>query len=216
MTIQTRQLSILYLFSVCMQSCAPLSFATSDHVPAPSIKLPCDEILRLQGITSIHFVEYDSVIVNGNPSEFTPSEEYYLEKTRSKRVRFITKQPWLTDVLDLNAQLSWHYDSNIQKLTYNKQNNLSTICDDPIRFELGSFLKPPVRYLRTEYIINKLCDVFTDTTGALEWVWTEHRLPIQRLSAGSPDMNVYVIGIKQMRQIEINVQFPDSLFSPQK
>lgn len=62
----------VFLFAVCIMV-AELSCkvsATGPYMypeipePAPEKTLPAREIMRLQGITSIHFSVYDSVIVN--------------------------------------------------------------------------------------------------------------------------------------------------------
>jgi hypothetical protein len=175
----------------------------------PSRDLSPQEILGMEGIHSIHYTEYDSVVVNGHvygPS--TPSIEMYLDSTHKKVIQY---HPLNITVYDLGEHLVWNYYDG--QLTYPQLPNVQAAYDQDIQANCGSWLTGPYSLLQQEMLGDKLCDVFIDSAGRQEWVWIDHRLPIQRRRTGAYD-NLYEITVTQKRGIEVNRHFPDSLFAP--
>ena len=201
-------LFILAFFYSCEESTDPIQ----DPIQAPSRNLSAQEIMSIQGISSIHFAKYDSVIVNGNSYDhFVPSFEFHIELNRMKMNQYYLGTPdWNITVYDFNKDSVWNYYSG--QLTFPQIPDLRFTIDSYIQSQLGSNLKGSINFLRTEYIDDKLCNVFSDSTGYIEWVWTKYRLPVQYRVESYHD--VHQIGVVQKRDIEINVEFPDSLFEP--
>lgn len=52
----------------------------------------------------------------------------------------------------------------------------------------------------------KLCNVFEGSSGYMEWVWIEYRLPIQHRRVGG-HRGIHQITVSQKKQIEINIEF---------
>jgi hypothetical protein len=200
-------LTAIICFS-CKQTTTPLE----EPISAPSRNLPASEIMKLQGITSIHYVDYDSVVVNGNSdSGFVAFFENFIDSSRMKMIQYYLGTPnWNITVYDLNIDTAWNYYSG--QLTYPQLPDLQLAFEMNIQAYLGSWLQGPFTFLRTEYICDKLCNVFTDSTGYQEWVWTKYRLPIQRRVESYYD--IHQITVFQKRAIEVNIQFSNSIFEP--
>ena len=215
--MKSRYLHIIFLtfatlfLSTCKEPVSP----NEEPISALSRNLPASEIMKLEGITSIHYIEYDSVVVNGQPdSSFVANFEYFIDTSRMKMIQYYLGTPnWNTTVFNLNNDSVWTYYSG--QLTYSRLPNLQLAFNQNIQAYLGSWLRDPIKFLRTEYIGDKLCNVFTDSTGLHEWIWIKYRLPIQRRSEGSYD-NIHQISVTQKRDIEINEQFSNSIFEPPK
>ncbi|MGH7595356.1 MAG: hypothetical protein ACREOI_03345 [bacterium] len=171
--------------------------------------------MNIQGITSIHYIDYDSVVVNGRSDKaFVPYFEYHIDTARFKIDQYYLGTPhWNTTVYDLGKFVVWNYYSGT--LTYPQLPDLRAAFESNIQARLGSWLKGPIEFVGTEYIGGKFCNVFRDSTGLQEWVWIEHRLPIQRRRE-SVNRGIHQITVEQKRQIEINGQFQNSLFEPPK
>ncbi len=202
-------ISTTFFFFNCKQSTSPSELPVS----APSRNLPASEIMKLQGITSIHYVDYDSVVINGDPDDgFVANCEFFIETNRMKMSQYYLGTPnWNTTVYDLNKDSAWNNYSG--QLTFPQYPNLQVAFDMNIQAYLGSWLKDPITYLGTEYVGDKLCNVFKDSTSYQEWVWIKHRIPIQRRREGSHN-NIHQISVSQKRNIEVNVQFSNSIFEP--
>ena len=200
--------TILFL-STCKLPVSPYE----ETISAPSRNLSAGEIMKLEGITSIHYIDYDSVVVNGHPdSGFVANFEYFIDTSRMKMIQYYLGTPnWNITVYNLNNDSAWNYYSG--QLTYPQLPNLQLAFNQNIQAYLGSWLKDPITFLRTEYIGDKLCNVFTDSTGSQEWIWIKYRIPIQRRVEGSYD-NLHQISVVQKRNIEINEQFSNSIFEP--
>jgi len=212
MKILCAKLFLLSLTSIFCFSCKQSTSPSEEPVSAPSRNLPASEIMRIQGITSIHYVDYDSIVVNGvSDSGFVANFEYFIDYNRMKLIQYYLGTPnWNTNVYDLKKDSAWNYYSG--QLTYPQLPNLQLAYDENIQAYLGSWLKGPSTFLRTEYIGDKLCNVFSDSTGYQEWVWTKHYIPIQR--RGESNYDVHQISVVQKRNIDINLQFSDSIFEP--
>jgi hypothetical protein len=203
--------SISMILIIC-NSCKQTTSPSETPVSAPSRDLPAREIMKIQGITSIHYVEYDSIVVNGTPYRgFLASHETYFDSSRMKQIQYILGTPNMNiTVYDLNKDSAWNHYSG--QLTYPQLPNLRLAFEENIQSSLGSRLKGPITLMRSEYLGDKLCNVFTDSTGYQEWVWIKHRLPIQHRSEAHYD--VYQISVVQKRNIEINYLLPNSIFEP--
>jgi hypothetical protein len=201
-----------YFLLVIFYSCEQLNTPSEELISAPSRNLPAAEIMQVQGINSIHFIKYDSVIVNGNSYDhFVPSVEFDIESDRIKMNQYYLGTPdWNITVYDFKKDSVWHYYSG--QLTFSQIPDLRFTIDSYVQSNLGSSLKGPINFLRTEYVGDKLCNVFSDSTGYTEWVWIQYRLPIQYRVESNND--VHQIGVVQKRNIEINLEFSDVLFEP--
>lgn len=203
---------VISLTTIICVSCKQSTIPLEERIFAPSRNLPASEIMKLQGITSIHYVDYDSVVVNGDPdSGFIAFFENFIDSSRMKMIQYYFGTPnWNITVYDLNIDSAWNYYSG--QLTHPQLPDLQLAFDMNIQTYLGSWLQGPITFLHTEYIGDKSCNVFTDSTGYQEWVWTKYRLPIQRRVESYHD--VHQISVMQKRGIEVNIQFSNSIFEP--
>ncbi len=194
----------LFAFSSCNSPTGPDNFP----MPAPSRDLSAHEIFAAEGITSIHFVVYDSVVVNGqSDSSFAPIFEVYFDSTHEKFMQY----PSNITVYDLKKGIAWNdYEGH---LTYPQLPNLDTAYNQDVQAYLGSWFTQSPPFLKTEVILGKVCNVFGDSGGYREWVWVDHRLPIQR-GGGTVHYDVTQTTVTQYRVLEVNVPFSDSLFEP--
>jgi len=177
-----------------------------EQILAPDRNLPARDILRIEGITSIHYIFYDSTTYSGNQAPI-PIGEYLFDSCHAKIIEyFADNHYWNVTVIDLRNHSTWNYYSGV--VTYSQTDDVNASYEQFVQSALGSFLKGQPNYLRTEYLGDKLCDVYTDSTGYTEWVWIQHRLPIQR--------QANCCQIASLREIELDVRFADSLFEPPK
>jgi hypothetical protein len=169
--------------------------------------------MKLETITSIHYVDYYHVTIDGSADTgFYPDFEHHVDTSRERMSQYYLGTPdWNITVFDLNKGIAWNYQYG--HLTHLPTTDLKLAYDQDVQASLGSWLSGSQFYIRSEYIDDKLCDVFTDSIGTLEWVWREHRLPIQRRTDANYD-NLYQVTYIQKRNIQINKVFPDSLFAP--
>ena len=197
-------LVFLFLFASCENSTGP----SPVQVTAPSRTDSARDILAAQGIQTIHFLEYDSVVVNGqSQGPFSLSQEIFLDTSRVK----IVDAGSTVATYDLKKGVAWNYENG--QLTYMQLPDLQAAYNGIVQALMGSGLRQPVRFLRNEELDGKLCSVFEDSTGLQEWIWNLYKLPIQRKTSGSSDANVYVTSIVQRRDIQINVPLSDSIFA---
>lgn len=200
-------INLMFFFNSCEQLTEPIM--------AHSRNLSAIEIMNSEGISSIHYIEYDSVVVNGIPTrEFTLSFEYYIDTLHYKIIQYnLDNQNFNTTVYDLRKNIAWNFYSS--KLTYLDLPNLPEAYEIDVKAALGSWLRDHIKYLGTATINEKLCDVFEDSTGYKEWIWKKYKLPIQRRRNSQYD-NLYQITVTQKRDITINHKFPDITFEPPK
>ena len=85
--------------------------------------------------------------------------------------------------------------------------------DDWARMLIAGWLSPSAKFIGTEIVEGKLCDLFEDSSGTKEWVWQRYRLPIQRIGS-TCNKGACATVVQQKRNIEVNVPFADSLFDP--
>jgi hypothetical protein len=204
---------IVFSLISCKQSATESEIG--QPVRAPERSLSASAIMKLQGISSIHYVEYDSVIVNGDIIyPFAPSFEYFIDTCRIKMMQYYFDDPlWNVTVYDINKNIAWNKYSGI--LTYLQLPNWPAAFEQEIQANLGSNLKGDVKYIGRKYLGDKLCDVFEDSTNYQEWVWIKYRLPIQYIRI-STNRNITQTAYVQKRNIEINKKFPDDTFDPQQ
>ncbi len=175
-------ISTCLLFNSCDQSIEP-RYSSYNPVLAPAQELPVKEIMKSEGITSIHYNEYDSLIVYGIPRELRPLNEYYIDTLKFVKIELVTSD---TTVYDL-VYFPLSYQQEVQKA-------------------LGSWLKNPIKYLGAERLDEELCYSFTDITGYQEWVWDKNRVPVlRRLLRHNNDGDAVTILIK--RDIILNQNF---------
>ena len=194
------------LFSSCVRNSSPAIYEKIDLLPAPSGNLPAKEIMDLQGITSIRFVSYDSVVSSQkHDTAFNPTFEYYIDE---KRVKIIQYNPLTITVFAFEYNIAWNYYDG--KYSYMNIPNVFAAYSLSVKEQLGSWLNDSWQFLYSESLDGKQCQVFGDNSGLTEWVWTKYRLPIQKKRVGSGD--IYQITYTKKMDIEINKDFPDSIF----
>ena len=201
----------LLVISSCNKINSPLN---ETPIAPPSASLPYQQIMKLQGISSLHYVLCDSVVVNGVPkdSSLVPIDEYYVDSMHVKLIQYyFDNHYWNVTVYDLRKNIVWNYYSG--KVTYPQLPNWPVAFEQSVQSCLGSNLRSSPVFLRTEYVDTRLCNVFTDSTGLQEWVWPEHLLPIQQRGFGS-QRSIYQISTTRKIIIDINVPFADSIFEP--
>ena len=183
-----------------VEQSAPLVFRT----------LPARQIMAEEGITSLHFLYYqwyDSA--DGGISDTSLIAEYYIDSVHFKIMEYIQGKVFSITALDAARNVQWSYDPNVQTFSYDSGYNMRPVVDAMIQAFLGSSLKPTASNLRSEYIEEQMCDVYQDPTGYMEWIWRDHRFPLQSRSLDK-------LGIFTLRKqiIEMNAVFSDSLFLP--
>ena len=206
---------IVYVSVFIFNSCESTSPAPYDDLAIlPSMTMPSKEIMQIQGIKNIHYVDYDSVIVNGQiVNSFSPTDEYYLDSCHYKIMQYyLDNHNWNTTVYNLCNGTGWNYYSGVVNSLQNIY--LAAAYEQAVQSALASWLKGPRHFWGTEYIDGKLCNVYTDSTGYREWIWIKYKLPIQRRNEGSYD--VHEIGVVRKRAIEINQPIYSNVFEPPK
>jgi len=196
--------------ALLIDACVNSTHIMTEVVFPPSRDLSAREILTKEGIHSIHYMDYDSVVVNGESDKsFALTFEFFFDSTHEKCIQY---GPLNITVADLANHTGWNYIYG--HLTY-PHLALQAMHDQDIQAYLGSWLEQPYSLLRRDTLGDKICNVYTDRRGYQEWVWLDHGLPIQRRRAGGMQ-NVYQITTTQKRNIEVDVSFPDSIFVPPK
>jgi hypothetical protein len=182
-------------------------------VPAPSRELSPAEIFSLERITSIHFVELYHSTVNGiADTGFSADGETHIDSIHWRYNQYYLGTPgWNVTVYDLADSVVWNYYSG--QVTYPELPDIGRAYTTNVQAGLGSFIIGEPIYLRSELIGDKFCDVFTDTTGYVEWVWREHRLPIQRRGEWWYN-GIHQITYRRLKIEELNVPFQDGIFEP--
>jgi hypothetical protein len=201
------------MFTSCRRSSPSEPLQNQALTTPPSDTLPPQQLMSILGIYTLHYVEYDSVIVNGvSDSAFYPMNEIYLDTCHYKMIQYFGDNlNWNTTVYDVRKNIAWNYYNG--QLTYMQLPNWPTAFVQSIQGALGSWLKGPITFLRTESVDGRLCNVFTDSTGLQEWIWPKYLLRIQNRSVGS-QRGIYQIGYVRRRQIEVNISIPDTVFEP--
>ena len=201
----------ILVFLSCNQTTSP---EMQVPIAPPSVALPYIEIMKLQGIYSLHYVVCESTVVNGVPTNesYTPVGEYFLDSTRVKFIQYyLDNHYWNVTVYDLRKNIAWNYYAG--QLTYLGLPNWPAAFTQTLQNCLGSSLASIQTFVGTEYVDNKLCNVFRDLTGYQEWVWQDHLLPLQQRASGS-QRGISQIGTTRKIIIDINVSFDDSVFEP--
>jgi len=196
---------------VSLQSCKNQPTQPSQQAVAPVLgTLSASQIMAEEGITSVHYLLFDSA-GGGSISDasFALLDEYCVDSLHDKIIQYNQGKSYAISAEDVTRNVEWSYDPVVQTVSYDSGLNMRLAVDDMIQACLGSSLRAPASYLRSEYIGEKFCDVYQDSTGYMEWIWREHRFPLQA-------RNTTHLGIFTMRKqiIEINVVFPDSTYLP--
>ncbi len=207
---------VLVCVLVALQSCKDNPTAIPEEskaiLSALSRDLPASQLMQLEGITSLHYVLYDSSagFSGGGDSSFIPLDEYFIDSSHVKNIQYFgANHYWYVSVYDSQRDTAWYYQSG--QVTCMQLPSVAAVVQQSIQAALGSMLRLSSQYLRSEYIDGKLCDLFADSLGNQEWVWRDHRLPIQERVLGS-------LQISTTRKVilEINTTIPDSVFEPPK
>lgn len=204
--------SFILISIISLISCEQLTENNYQFDYAPSRELSVNEIMHQQGISSIHYIKYDSIIVNGNPfPSFRANNEYYIDSCHYKSIQYYQEKPnYNTTVYNICDNIVWNYSNN--KLTYPDLPNWPAAFEQSVSSRLGSWLKGIPTYLGTEIVDGKLCEVYEDSTGTVEWVWREYKLPIQRRSERSYD--VHQITVTKKVIVTINQAIPSEVYDP--
>jgi hypothetical protein len=181
--------------------------------PAPENTLPANKIMRLQGIASIHCIICDSSIVNGHTENASVAKtEYYIDQSRLKKIQYVAGNSGRNiTVYDIGKKLSWESTSGKAANINTDIEYIKNAYNHEIRQILGSQLEEPLQYVGKENMGSILCDVFEDKSGFQEWVWHNYLLPVQYKRAWNYD-NLCKRTFLQMRNIDLNQKFPDSIF----
>ncbi len=206
--------TIFFLFTGCKINVSPISTEQENKIIYPPSKdLSVSEILKIQNINSLHFIQYDSVSINNRPGgEYSISQEIFLDSKHIRTVQYLPgERPWIVTVIDLEEWNVWQYS-----LTFNDYIAIS--FPDTLRaFEviskkhITSRLYPGLKSIRYEYLDEYYCHLVSDSLKNIEWIWLKHGLPVKW------ETTFYQDGIKvnahgKLVNIEINQEFPDSIF----
>ena len=211
--------SVAYVALLCLvQSCKNQPTQPARPVEQPTTlvfrTLPASQIMAEEGITSLHFLYYElyDSAHGGSSSDtsFILGAEYYVDSVHFKITEYDQGKIIAITAFDAARNVQWSYFPAVQTVSYDSGLNICPAVDEMIQAFLGSSLKPTASYLRSEYIEEQLCDVYQDPTGYMEWIWREHRFPLQSRSI------TQFGGILTLRKqiIEMNAVFSDSLFLP--
>lgn len=180
---------------------------------APAKTLPAREIMRLQGLNSIHFAIYDSSIVNGD-IYYAPAgySEYYIDTSRIKIIEYNQASGSRNiRVYDMNKGIVWKsINGKVENLSISME-YISELYRTEIQPVLGNGLEGPLNFTGQGHIENMRCNIFEDTRGFQEWVWINHRLPVRYIRTWNYD-NISQTTYIQIRDIEVNKKFSDSIF----
>ena len=141
----TASILIIVAFESCQRS-------TTINQPEQSLTivshdLPAYEIMKMQGITSLHYVLYDSS-AKGSPldSSFYPLDEYFIDSNHVESIEYFGNNHYgYVSVFDLRKNVAWYYLNG--QVTYMDSLNLPAAVEQGIQSSLGSFLKVPATYL---------------------------------------------------------------------
>ena len=196
------------LFSSC-KIIGPSNGLNSHPMLAPSRSLPAAEIMKLERITSIHYIDYETTGRVRADTVFFSEEECAIDTSRMRQNQYYDRTPgYNVSVYDLTGGISWN--SHWDRFTYTQLPNLHMAYEECVQASLGGWLNERAIYVRSEFVDDKFCDVFTDSAGTWEWIWRDHRLPIQRQRPGFFGESTYI----QKKHIEINIPLSDTLFTP--
>jgi hypothetical protein len=209
-------LSIIFflVISACQKDFSSLSDKSNIEILYPPDKnLSVSEILNIQKIRTLHFTQWDSIIVNDQPTDgYSKSWEIYLDSNHIRTVQYLPEeQPWIVTVIDLEEWIVWQYS-----LVSNIYMNI-LFPDTIIAFEqiakkhLTSRLISDLMSDRYEFIEEYYCHVVKDSVENQEWIWVKHGLPIQWETTNYPD-GIKVNAHWKLKEIEINSSFTDSIF----
>lgn len=198
----------------CFTSCENPTSPVFDGTIPPPFALSASQIMRAQGITSIHFINYDSSTVNGKAdSLFTPVYEFYIDSSRCKINTYSRDDhTWSEMVYDAKKNIVWDYRDGI--LSYEYGFDIQRAYEDVVRWALGSMLKGHITIVVKEPVGGNMCNVYKDTTGYQEWVWPKYNLPLQVRAVYN--FSVYKIQVERKSVIDINKAIPDNVFDPPK
>ena len=198
----------------CERSFSPIVNDSQDEILfAPDKDLSVAKILQLQKISTIHFVQWDSVIVNDNiPTEAHIGYELFLDNQHLKTIQFFPdNEPWIQTIIDLENWDVWQY--NLKSNTFIELSFPDTL----LAFELiskryiASKLYSECESVRFDLFYDNKCHVVSDSLGNIEWIWVNHGLPIKWQITNEYDGLTVEVN-RELREIDINLVFPDSLF----
>jgi hypothetical protein len=191
---------IMFGISSCKQSTSPND--KEKYLSPPSQKTSADEIKSIEGINTIHIVEVFTTYYNGDT--INRYQEYYIDTTRIKIMSYTNRDSiQLIEVSDRKNGCLWIYQ-------FGQLSHPQTTSDYDIYVQglLGSWLNEPIETIGQTVLDGKSCEIITDSTNLKEWIWADHRMPIQRYSYANNRGFMY-----KKIQMEFNQVFPDSLFT---
>jgi hypothetical protein len=192
-----------------------ISSVSDKNIPFPPDKnLSVSDILKYQKIESLHFTQWDSISINNKPDDgYSIAWEVYLDSEHIRSVQYYTDgRPWIITVIDLEKWNTWQYDLMLK--VYDKIQFPDTIMafENITKRHLISRLTSNLESIKYIYLGNYYCHLVKDSLENVEWIWTEHGLPIKWETTNYPD-GIKVNAHRILKDIEINKDFPDSLFT---
>jgi outer membrane lipoprotein-sorting protein len=203
-------LPIIFILLFQMGCSNLLTSEEPNNYKAPSRNYTLKEIFDYQNIKSIQFHFYDSLSANDESVKYKESYDIYYDLNRTRNILYIDNEPVSIFVKDIKKNISWSYEFDTHILN-------TTTVDSRIVFDnlaknyLCTHLTNDI-IQKNDTTINKMnCNVFQDSSNTKEWIWNEHRIPIQYEKVFS---NPEVISTKiyKMSNIQINIELSDSLF----
>ncbi|WP_457617826.1 hypothetical protein [Lutibacter sp.] len=201
----------------CKKDFSPLNIDhTNDVLNIPDTSLTVSEILTMQKITTLHYIEWDSIITNNNHHYSSSiNKEVYLDKERLRQIQYYDNKPWIITVIDLKKWDVWQYDLFYDNYVDIKFLDTLNVFQNLAKSYLLSRIQHPIKILKFENIKNKKCNLVKDSYDNLEWIWIEHMLPIKWKKVNYPDgIKVEING--ELKKIEVNINLADSLFTRPK
>lgn len=199
--------------AISFYSCDDTASLKEEPFTAPSRDLSAKEIMKTQGITSIHYIDYDSSIVNDESGGSSiASFEYYIDTCHFKGIQYLP-EGWDSNiaVYDLKKNIAWNFTNG--KLSYDETPSCQYYYNLGVKNSLGSRLEKPAYFSGVEVINGNYCNIFKDSNGFTEWIWTKYNLPIQQRRESHNSIFKQITFV-QKRIVEINLSFPDTVFEP--
>ena len=207
-------LTIFLLFNSCKKNVSPISSEQENGIIyPPSKELSVSEILNIQNIHSLHFIQLDSVSINNMAGgEYSISWEIFLDSKHLRTVQYLPdEQPWIVTVIDLKEWNVWQYSFTINNYIAIPFPDTLLAFESIAKKHITSRLYSGLEGIRYDYFNEYYCHIVSDSLENTEWIWMKYGLPIKWETTFYPD-GIKVNAHRKLVDIEINQEFPDSIF----
>jgi len=203
---------ITLIFLSCQKDFSPVN-EDSKILFAPDKNLPVKEILNRQRIKTIHFTQWDSIVVNDQPAYgYSISWDVYLDSKHIRTTQYLTEgYPWIVTVIDLEKWKVWQYSHTINSYIELAFPDTLVAFETIAKPYITSKLISNLRGDGFEYIDGYYCHVVKDSKANKELIWIKHGFPVQWEITSYPD-GIKVKAYRRLHDIEINIDLPDSIF----